>query len=104
MHILDLLEQWQEIGKLFGEQFLHWPLRVDREAEEIGEHVTLGKTNFLRINSRVGDNGCDQVLLILAVHNSETRGITEGTAVAPQHTVADGVKGPAPDSGGIDRQ
>ena len=103
MHILDLLEQRQEIGKLFGEQLLHGSLRVDSEAEEIGQNVALGKTNFLRINSRVGDNGRDQVFLILAVHDRETEGITESTAMTPQHTVPDRVKGAAPDSGGIDR-
>ena len=33
LHILDLLEQRQEIGELFGKQFLHGPLGVDSEAE-----------------------------------------------------------------------
>ena len=72
MHILDLLEQRQEIGKLFGEQLVHGSLGVDGEAKEIGQYVALGKPNFLRINSRVGNNSCNQVLLILAIHDGET--------------------------------
>ena len=103
MHILDLLEQRQEIRELFGEQFLHRPLRVDRKAEEIGKHVTLGKTNLLWIDSSVGNNGRDQVSLVLPVHNGETRGIAEGATVTSQHSVSDRVKGAAPDPGGIDR-
>src|SRR5437764_15469822 len=104
MHILDLLEQRQEIGKLFGEQLLHWALSVDGEAEEICQNIALGKANFLRINSRVGDNSGNQVLLILSVHDGETGRITKRTAVAPQHAVADRVKRAAPDSAGINRQ
>src|SRR5438270_10931253 len=104
MHILDLLKNRQEIRELFGEQFLHRTLRVDRKAEELGEHVTLRKTNLLWIDSSVGNNGRDQVSLILPIHNGETRGIAEGATVTSQHSVSDSVRGAATHPGRIDRE
>ena len=104
MHIFDLVEQRQEVGKLFREQFLHRGLGGGDNAEDFREHVALGKPNFLRINSCARHYRIDQILLIFAVHNCEPARVTERAAVAAQHPVTDRVKCAAPKSAGIDRQ
>ncbi len=104
LHIFDLLEQRQEVGKLFREQFLHRRLRVHDEAENLREHIAFRKPDLFRINPRVGDHGIDQIFLIFAVHDGESAVITERAAVTAQHAIADGVKRSAPNPGRIDRQ
>ncbi len=104
VHILDLLDQRQEIRKLLRQQFLHRPLRVDRETENIRQHIRLREPDLLRINPRTGHDRRDQILLILPIENREPARITEHLPMPPQHPVADGVKRPAPKPARIDRQ
>jgi hypothetical protein len=99
-----LLEQRQEIGEFFREQFFHRSLGIHHETKNVRQHVGLRKPHFLWIDSRACHHGGDQILLIFAVHNRETRGVTERAPMAPQHPIADGMKGAAPNPGCVDRQ
>src|SRR4029077_14269287 len=77
LHIFDLLEQGQEVGKFLREQFLYWPLGVNYETKNVREHVGLWKPHFLGINSRACHPRRNQILLIFAIHDGETGGIAE---------------------------
>ncbi len=56
VHIFDLLQERQEIGKLLREQFLDRSLRVDDETEDVRQHVALWKSDFLRVDSAARDH------------------------------------------------
>ena len=71
MHVFDLVEQRQEIRKLFREQFLHRRFRVHDKAEDFREHIAFREPDLFRIDPRVRHHGVDQILLIFAVHDAE---------------------------------
>src|SRR5438034_1296823 len=104
MNVADFIEQRQEVRELFREQFVHRALGVDREAEDLGQDIAFRESYLLWIDSGAGYDGIDQILLVLAIHNRETAGISESAAVPPQHAIAHRMKGAAPKSAGIDRQ
>ena len=104
LDVFDLLEEGQEIRKLFREQFLDRSLGVDDEAEDVREHVAFRETDFLGIDPGARDDGVEQIFLVFAVHDREPARITEGAPVPPQHAVADGMKRPAPEPAGVDRE
>ncbi len=104
VHPFDLLQQRQEIRELLRQHLVHRPLRVDRETEEIRQHIRLREPNLLRINPRTRHHRRDQIPLILPIQNREPARITEHAPMPPQHPVADGVKRPAPKPARIHRQ
>jgi hypothetical protein len=104
VHIRDLLEQRQEIGKLLRQQFFERPFGVDHETENVREHIAFWEPHFLRVDARASHDGIEQIFLVLAVHDGESARVTECAAMPSQHAVADGMKSPAPESAGIDRE
>src|SRR6266498_5784913 len=70
-NVLNLLEQRQEIRKLFRKQFLQRVLGIDDETEDFREHIAFRKSDLLWIDSCAGHHSLDQVFLIFAVHDGE---------------------------------
>jgi hypothetical protein len=104
LHVPDLVEQREEIRKLFRDQFFQWLLGIHDEAENLGEHIALREADFFRINSRACHDGVDQILLIFAIHDGEPARITESAPVTAQYPVSDRVECPAPKAARIDGQ
>ena len=104
LHILDLFEERQEIRKLFREQCIDRRFGIDDKAENFREHVTLRKSNLLRVDPCRRDHRIDEVLLIFAIHDRESARITECAPVPPQHSIPDRMKGAAPKPAGVDRE
>ena len=104
MHIFDLLEQRQEIRKLFREQFLDrrsvltTKLKMSASTSPFGNRISFGSIPAAR------DDGVEQILLVFAVHDRESARIAERAAVPAQHAVADGMKRPAPEPARVDRE
>ncbi len=69
----DLLAELEEVRILLDEHLVDRAAGVDREAEDIGEHLALGKALVLRVDARAGDHGVEHVLLVLAVHDRKAR-------------------------------
>ena len=104
VNVSDLLEQRQEIRKLFRQQRINGCLGIDDETKNLSEDVAFREPDFLWIDPGRGDYRVDEVLLILAVHDREPGGIPEGAAMTPQHSIADRMKCSTPKSARVDRQ
>ncbi len=104
LHVRDLLEQRQEIGKLFREQRIDRRLGVNDETENLGQHIAFRESHLLRIDSRRGDHGIDQILLIFAIHDGEPARIPERASMPAQHAISDRMKRAAPKSARVHRQ
>ncbi len=102
--VLDFVEQRQEVRKLFREQRLQRHLRVYDEAEDLREHITFWKPDFLWINSCACDHRIDQILLIFAVHDGEPARVTERCAVPAQNPIAYRVECSAPQPARVHRE
>ena len=102
--VLNLVEQREEIRKLFRKQFLHRFFRIDDEAEDLRKHLAFRKSDLLRIDPCAGYDSIDQILLIFAVHDREPARVTERGAVPAQDAVSHRMKCSAPESAGIERQ
>src|SRR4029077_2973574 len=100
---LNLVEQREEIRKLFCKQFLHRFFRIHNEAEDLREHIAFRKSNLLRINPCARYDSIDQILLIFAVHDREPARVTERGAMPAQDAVSHRMECPAPESAVVDR-
>ena len=74
---------------------------VDGEAEEVGEHLRLRKFPVLRIDPGGDDHCREQILLILAIHDRESRAKSGGFRVTAENAVSDRVKRAAPQAGDV---